>query len=152
MKKKLSLIAVLVLFALTLTGCLSKAVKTSDDFIELAEERDMKVTNAIDQFSYLGYIEEATIALSDGWQVEFYVLSDEANAENMFDTNVAKFESRKTGSSSSISTDMLNNESFGLTTGGAYMYVSRVENTLVYLDVEEEYKEAAVEFIDALGY
>ena len=67
MKKKLSLIAVLVLFALTLTGCLNKSVKTTDDFVKLAEEKEMKITNAIDQFGYVDFIEEANVATADGW-------------------------------------------------------------------------------------
>lgn len=152
MKKKLSLIAVLVLFALTLTGCLSKEVKTTDDFIALAESKEMTAVNAIDQFSYLGYVTEATVATNKEWQVEFYVLSDEANAVSMFTTNVAKFESKKSGSSSETSTDLTNSQSYGLTSGGAYMYVARVENTLVYLDVDTEYKEEAQAFIEELGY
>ena len=132
MKKKLSLIAVLVLFALTLTGCLNKSVKTTDDFVKLAEEKEMKITNAIDQFGYVDFIEEANVATADGWQVEFYVLSDVAEAEGMYETNVAKFEAKKANSSTETSAEMGNYDSYGLTTGGFYMYVARVENTLIF--------------------
>ena len=149
MKKKLSLIAVLVLFALTLTGCLNKSVKTTDDFVKLAEEKEMKITNAIDQFSYVDFIEEANVATADGWQVEFYVLSDVDEAEGMYETNVAKL---KANSSTETSAEMGNYDSYGLTTGGFYMYVARVENTLIYLDVEEEFKEDAKAFIEEFGY
>lgn len=150
--KKLSLIAVFVLFALTLTGCLNKSVKTTDDFVKLAEEKKMKITNAIDQFGYVDFIEEANVATADGWQVEFYVLSDVVEAEGMYETNVAKFEAKKANSSTETSSEMGNYDSYGLTTAGFYMYVARVENTLIYLDVEEEYKEDAKAFIEEFGY
>lgn len=150
--KKLSLIAVFVLFALTLTGCLNKSVKTTDDFVKLAEEKKMKITNAIDQFGYVDFIEEANVATADGWQVEFYVLSDVVEAEGMYETNVAKFEAKKANSSTETSSEMGNYDSYGLTTAGFYMYVARVENTLIYLDVEEEYKEEAKAFIEEFGY
>lgn len=150
--KKLSLIAVFVLFALTLTGCLNKSVKTTDDFVKLAEEKKMKITNAIDQFGYVDFIEEANVATADGWQVEFYVLSDVVEAEGMYETNVAKFEDKKANSSTETSSEMGNYDSYGLTTAGFYMYVARVENTLIYLDVEEEYKEEAKAFIEEFGY
>lgn len=150
--KKLSLIVVFVLFALTLTGCLNKSVKTTDDFIKLAEKKDMKITNAIDQFGYVDFIEEANVATADGWQVEFYVLSDVAEAEGMYETNVAKFEAKKANSSTETSSEMGNYDSYGLTTAGFYMYVARVENTIIYLDVEEEYKEEAKAFIEEFGY
>ena len=35
---------------------------------------------------------------------------------------------------------------------GNYMYVSRVENAIIYVDVEDEYKEDVKTFIEEMGY
>ena len=35
---------------------------------------------------------------------------------------------------------------------GKYMYVCRVDNTLVYANVDSEYKDAAIALIQAIGY
>ena len=62
------------------------------------------------------------------------------------------FEAKKANSSTETSAEMGNYDSYGLTTGGFYMYVARVENTLIYLDVEEEFKEDAKAFVEEFGY
>ena len=152
MKKKVSLIVLLGICLITLTGCLSKKVMSTDDFTIFAESKEMKVVDAISQYEEYEHVTEATIALAEAWQVEFYVLVDEDSAIGMYDTNVAKFEARKQGASSETSAEMLNYDSYSLTTGGNYMYVSRVENTIIYVDVEDEYKEDVKTFIEEMGY
>lgn len=152
MKKKLSLIALLAMFVLLITGCGTKEVKTTDDFTALAESKDMEVVDVYQQFASAGIIKEATVARNDDWQVEFYVLTDDASAEGMYETNVGIFESRKGSSSSHSSVDMENYSSYALTSDGSYMYVIRVDNTVLYLDVEEEFKEDVQEFVEELGY
>ena len=152
MKKKLSLIALLILFTFTLTGCLNKNAKTTDDFIKFGEEKNLKVENVIEQFSGSDYIKEVYIAGNDKWQVEFYVLSDIETAKKMFTTNASKFESKKAHVSMESNISLGNYDSYGLTTGGAYMYVARIDNTLIYLDVDDDYKDDIKEFVKEFDY
>ena len=46
----------------------------------------------------------------------------------------------------------MTNTAFLLNTGCFYMYVARVENTLIYLYVEEKFKKDAKAFVEEFGY
>ena len=45
-----------------------------------------------------------------------------------------------------------NYSTYGLTSNGYYMYVSRVDNTLLYAKVSTTYKDAVKSIIKDLGY
>ena len=70
----------------------------------------------------------------------------------MFLTNKTTFESYKSNSSTELKTTMGNYETYALTSGGYYMYVSRVDNTLLYLRVDDKYKATVKSLVEELGY
>ena len=136
-----------------LTGCGNKNVITTNDFISKTEKLGYTTTNVIEQYASYSYVKEATVAQSsEGYQVEFYTLDDEANATGMFNTNRSTFESYKGNSSSESSSSMGNYSSYTLTSSGYYMYLCRVENTLLYVKVNDTYKDSVKKLIKELGY
>lgn len=138
---------------LTLTGCVKKTAITTNDFKSVANNHGYTISDATSQYAIYGYINEATIAKSsEGWQVEFYVLDDEASATNMFNTNKTLFEASKENSSSEKSLNSDHSSSYSLTSSDSYMYICRVDNTLVYVKVLEKYKNTVKDFIKELGY
>ena len=154
MKKRVILFsAILMLALLTLTGCGNKKAISVDDFKSLAKEANLKIIDATDEFKNYKHIKSATAAKSnDDWQVEFYVLNNDENAKGMFNTNKTIFESSKSGLSSNKSVSLNNYESFSLKTSGYFKYVARIDNTVVYANIKEEYANSAKEFIKKLGY
>lgn len=97
-------------------------------------------------------MKQLLLGSSDGWQVEFYVLDDSANATAMFNTNKNIFENYKGNSSSEKSSSIGNSASYSLTSSGYYMYLCRIDNTLLYVKVQDIYKDTVKDLVKELGY
>ena len=87
-----------------LTGCGTKTVKTTNDFVALAEDSNLSTKNVKeDQYSSDDTIKAGYVAYNNNWQIEFYVLDTESTASSNFDTNVKIFEDSKGESSAYVS-------------------------------------------------
>lgn len=152
-KSKIILFVICIFIILLLAGCSNKTAITNEQFINASKHHNFIVTDVLDQYSSYGYFESATVAQSnEGWQVEFYVLEDDAYATSMFNTNKSLFESYKGNFSSESSYNMNNHSTYSLTSSGYYMYICRINNTLVYAKVQDIYKDSVQQFIERLGY
>lgn len=152
-KSRIILCVVCLLMIFSLTGCGSKKAITTDDFKSIAESSSYSIADVTSQYAEFNFINEATVAQSsDGWQVEFYMLEDKENATNMFNTNKSDFESKKDGFVTESSVNMPNYSTYSLTSGGYYMYLCRVDNTLLYVKVLDTYKDDVKALIKKLGY
>jgi len=154
------LIVVLLIAAVISTGVylvvkfvnVEKEVLTAKEFISIMEEQDFLVGEVTDQFEDADIeVEEAYVAVGDDYQIEFYTFEDEENAEMFFKVNKAKFD--EDSASSRVSFNGKNFTSFSITTDGEYRFVERVDETVIYLDVDEEYKDEVKELVkEELGY
>ena len=151
MKRKKILFTIICFLMLFITGCGNKKVITTDDFISKTKEMGYESTDITPQYASYGYIKEATVARSkDGYQVEFYVLDDKSHATSMFNTNKSIFESYKGNTSAETSANMGNYSSYTLSSSGYYMHICRVNNTLLYAKVKDQYKENAKKIIEVI--
>lgn len=149
----ISSLAVMLLAIFMLTGC-SKTSTTTDAFKELAEENGLTTMDATSQFAQHDFIEEVTLAISEdqSYQFEFYVMSDKANAKSFFEHNKAIFEKSLTGVYSQSQVSGNNFANYSATTNNSYMFIEYVDNTVLYINVDKEYKSDAKEFIEGLDY
>ena len=154
MKNKTLIIGIVCLFILvTLTGCGSKTVITTNEFKTKAESLNYEVTDITNQYENDENIKEVMIAQSpEGYQVEFYVYRDEPSATREFNNTKELFEMSKGNVSSEASSAMGNYSSYSLTSAGYYMHVCRVENTLIHVYVDATYKDSAKTLVNELGY
>ena len=152
MKKSIYIfISLLLLFMVS--GCTNKKAIDTKKFIDLANKYDYSYSDVLDQYSSYEYIKEATIIGEiDGWQIEFYILDNSSNAEGMFETNKEIFEKSRGSSSIYYSINAKNFSTYSLTSNGRYMYLSRIENTLIYIDVQEQYKSLVESLVEEIGY
>ena len=152
--KKFKLVVIMCLvMTFLLVGCGDKTALTSAGFTETMEGKEFRVADVSSDYADYDYIDSVTIAQSaDGWQIEFYVLEDENYAQGMFNENKSFFESTKGNSSSESSVSVGNHSSYALTSGGVYMCVSRIDNTLIYTRVDSEYKNTVKDIVKELGY
>ena len=126
---------------------------TADTFNTTMESKGYVMTDTTSQFSQYGSLmAKSYAAQKSGYQIEFYELSNEENAISMYNTNKTKFESQKTNISTSSTVSMNNYATYSLTTNGKYKYVSRINNTLVYVDVDETYKDTVKDIMKEIGY
>ena len=159
MKKTLiiiGVIAVVIIGALLVIFSFLNKEKTSitaDTFSDIMEDKGYILKDSTSLFAEYGSIvTKSFVAQKNGYQIEFYQLSDAENAISMYNTNKAKFESQKTNSSTSATASMNNYNTYSLTTNEKYKYVSRIDNTLVYLDVSETYKDEVKDIMKEIGY
>ena len=129
-----------------------KEAITAKKFISIMEEQDFLVGEVTEQFEGADIeVEEAYVAVGDDYQIEFYTFEDEKTAEMFFKVNKAKFD--EDSASSRFSLNGKNFNSFSITTDGEYRFVERVDETVIYLDVDEEYKDEVKELVkEELGY
>lgn len=153
--KKIFVVCSLLIALFTVTGCslFSKKAVTSSQFKSVAEKNNLTVIDAKSQMSEYEYIYEALLAkASEGWQVEFYVLSTNNDAKEMYDTNRKKFEDSKSGTVKEKFLTVREYSMYDLESGGYYMHLTKVDNTLLYVRVPSNYKENAKKIIKDLGY
>lgn len=142
-----------LVFVFLCTGCMSKKAITTDEFISKAQAQGYSIVDVTSQFASYGIVEEATVAHnSEKYQIEFYVLKNEAEAISMYNTNKSTFETYEGSSSSKTNLDMKNYSSYSLTSSGYYLYLCRVDNTLIYVKTDAVYKESVKSLIKELGY
>ena len=155
MLKKSNLLLVFISFVvlLTLTGCCEKAVKNTSDFKSLSEKYKYTISDVTSQYADNKKVKNALVAKSSqDFQIEFFVLEDEGSAGIMFFNNKTTFERSKRGSSSQASTSSPNYQTYSLTCNNQYMYLCRVENTLLSVNIPSNYKDNVNKFIEEFGY
>ncbi len=159
MKKALIIIGIIVVLLVGIVLIAFNALNkektpiSANTFNTTMASKGYVMTNTTSQFSqYENYMSESYVAQKPGYQIEFYQLSNEENAISMYNTNKAKFESQKTNSSASATASMNNYSTYSLTTNGKYKYLSRIDNTLVYIDVDESYKDVVKDIMKEIGY
>ncbi len=154
MKKKLLLGLTILLTIFLVTGCeLSKKQITAEDFQKIGEDEGLIVVDVKEQFKDYDYVDKAIVGASqEGWQVEFYELSDKDHAETMFAKNKKEFQEEADGKYKGETREIGNYSTYILETDTQYMSLTRVNNTVLYAKVGIATKDTVVELIKKLGY
>lgn len=154
MKKKLLLLFVCAIALVFVTGCdITKKAITTDQFIKVTEGKGLHTVDVKEQFKDFDFIKEATVAASqEGWQIEFYVLSDKDQAKSMYNKNLKTFQDYKGSGSKELKTEIGNYNKYVLETKDYYRVLTRVDNTFLYVEVPQVIKEKASDIISDLGY
>ncbi len=153
MKKKGLLVSVICFIMLfIITGCGNKKAISTDTFKTNAEGEGFTVTDVQAQYSSYGYINQATVAAKDGYQIEFFVLSDSTYAKSMFDTNKAILENINGNNKTKTEINMSNYNKYTVSTSTNYGYLSRIDNTLIFINASNDKKDDIKKFVKKLGY
>lgn len=157
MKKFLIIVMVILLIIIAALVSLGGLVKerdalTAGEFTSIMESKDFIIVDAGSQFANYDYIESATLAINENYQIEFYVLSDENYAGRFFANNKEKFESEKGTMSTSSSVNFANGAKYTLNTDGKFKVVTNIENTVIYLDVNESNKSEVESLLKEINY
>ena len=70
----------------------------------------------------------------------------------MFNTNKEDFISTKSSSHSETNISLKNYDKYSLSSADKFKTVSRIDNTLIYVNVDSSYKKEVVEYLKKLGY
>ena len=127
---------------------------TASEFYDKMEDKGYYLQDATNQFSAYDYIKQVYLALeSDNkYQIEFYEFSDESYAMSFFENNKSIFESSKGNSASNTNINLENSSKYTLSNNGSYKSLSRIGNTLIYIDIDSQYKDEVKDILEYLGY
>ena len=159
MKKSVIIAIIVAVVVIAIAGVVllklnkAKTAITASSFNSTMSQKGYDVQDARSQFAGYDYIKQALIAVSqEGYQIEFYELEDETYAKNFYNDNKYIFESSKGNASAETSTSLKNYSKYTLSSNGKYMVVSRIDNTVIYVDVDNSYKDTVKTLLSELGY
>ena len=152
MKKKGLLIVLLVVARFTLTGCITKKALSSAEVKAIVEKEGFTATEDTESYQEYDHIKEVLELGNTNFYLQFFVISDVEKAKTLFNNNKELIDNNREGNYTNSSLSGKNYETYELISGGYYMYVSRVDNTLVYVMQKEEYKDEIKKIIKALKY
>lgn len=162
--KKIRFIAVAVILSMLfcLTACgdsdntdLNKKVLTPDDFESLMFEQGYNIYDITAQVVDYDEIQTVYVATTGDelYQIEYIELVDEKSAYALFVGNQVMFEECKDGDDfTEYDLELANFNEYHLTSSGRFMMLLRVENTLIYVDAEDQFQTEIEAALDAIGY
>lgn len=136
-------IAGIVVGAIVINKNLNKQPISATEFKKIMEEKDFEIIDAKEnQFKDYDYVKRAYVALEEDYdyKIEFYKLDEEDDAISFYKTNKEIFEDSKGSASVEKNISMGNNSKYTLKTSDEYKVVSRIENTVIYIDVDKNMK------------
>lgn len=150
----IALVMVILCSMLCTVGCKPKVSITAEDFKTAMEAKGFTVADASAQFAEYDEITKVYVAVSGNgkYQIEFYETSTDDAAARLFAGNKTIFEQSAGNASanSSVSTPTYNN--YKLTSNGSYKVLSRINNTMIYIDAPAEFKDDIKTVLEGLGY
>ena len=127
---------------------------TASEFVTSMQSKGYIAQDAKSQFEEYEYIKQAYIASTRdySYQIEFYQFSDENYAVMFYNTNKSIFEAEKNSEAVEKKIKGKNYLKYTLNSNGKYMLLSQIDNTVIYVEEDDENKGAINKIIKELGY
>ena len=163
MKKSLIIGIIVVIFIICIAFVIGVAFTnynkertsiTSEEFKLIMENKEFFMIDATSQNTENEYIKKVYNAVeSDNrYQIEFYEYTDSDIANKFYKNMYSKLESGKGKAYSRTNINLKNYSKYTLTAKGRYTILSRINNTIMYVSVSDEYKDDVKGIIEELGY
>lgn len=160
MKKPVIIAIIVVVIVIAIVGVIfvnlnkEKISITASSFYTTMSQKGYTVQDANNQFLEYDYIKQVYIAANKdySYKIEFYELLDDSYATSFYNNNKSIFEASKGNVSAETSVGLKNYSKYTLSSNGKYMVVSRIDNTVIYVKVDDSYKDTVKAILDELGY
>jgi len=141
----------IVAFAIINSG--KKAI-TIEKFEEKAKENGYNIADMQNAITDKEEVINAKVAMSEDYSyiIRFYTLKDNASANHFYNENKEEIAKLKQEGNEVVEKNNKNNNTYSLKADGKYRYISRVENTIIQLSVNEAEEQKVTEFMKKLGY
>lgn len=157
MKKKIAVlvtsIIIIIIFIIGIIFILNKQnnkILTSNKFIIEMKKQNFQIYDAKEQFGD-DIVKEATVAYTENYQIEFLVFDNIDNCKNAFQINKSSFITNKKEEDIEISESNNSYSLYSLTTKDRYMYIKRIDNRLLYFNVDGSYKDNLDKLLKKIG-
>ena len=153
MKKKRILLGLLLIgITLILTGCKAKQAITPEDFTIAANKKEYTIVER----KLLSNYEEAKTIISaqikkDNY-IELFELKTEEDANNFYTSNKDHYEKEYKVKTITTENTGINYNKYTLTVKNNYIVISRINNTVILVEVDKKYKSEVKEFLKEIGY
>lgn len=153
-KLKYLLLPLFIVSILLITGCKDKTAISAEEFKTKMEEKQYSVDDLTNIFVDSVNVEKVYIATSSdtNHQIAFYQFSDTSIATNFYEQNKTNYESNKKSASSNTSVELKNYSKYTLKTNDEYKVLSRIDNTVIMLEVNSKYENDVKNILKELGY
>lgn len=140
-------IIAIVCFAIMQSG--KKAI-TMEQFEEKAKENGYKIADIQNDITKKEEITNAKLAISEDYSyfISFYILKDNESASNFYKEQKGEFVKTKQEENEPVERKSKSYEVYSLKSNGKYRYISRIENTIVQLNVNESEEQKVKEFLE----
>ena len=151
--KRIVKIVFIFLFIFVLTGCGETREKLEPgEFQTEMMKNGFDIQDSTSEMNY-DYIVKIYVAKSTNYNIEYYNIVDEDYASVFYQNNVDAIEKSIVGDDGIELRESGNNFSkYTLVDSGRYKLVSRVDNTVIFLNVSDRYKEEIDDLMGKLGY
>lgn len=159
--RKLALVLGLVGLISSLSGCgLKKTAITAEEFSSKMEDEGYQMVDITNQYEE---VENALLAmnLDDGYKIEYYNFADEDSARTAYNQTANKFDKQYNVKMMSMNLTFNHSQSFYFTGQGkdadgnkleSYVHISRVDDTMILVIADKEYRDDIKAIIKELGY
>lgn len=159
--RKLALALGLVGLIASLSGCgLKKTAITAEEFSSKMEDEGYQMVDITNQYEE---VENALLAmnLDDGYKIEYYNFADEDSARTAYNQTANKFDKKYNVKMMSMNLTFNHSQSFYFTGQGkdadgnkleSYVHISRVDDTMILVVADKEYRDDIKAIIKELGY
>lgn len=146
------LVAIIGVVILVMSVNKEKTSITAENFKSIMENKGYTVLDAKYQFAEYDFIQKVYLALNENYQIEFYEMQDLSNAIEFYNNNVSIAEQSKGTEATYTQVGGKNYNKYTLSSNGKYKAITRINNTVVYLNVDTQYKDIVKTILDELGY
>jgi len=159
--KKVLLIVARIALLITIGGLVTYTILnrekesiSAEEFKSIMENKGYTIVDATSQFAQYRYVQKVYIAITNDrkYQIEFYTLSNDEGAIYFYNTNKTILENSKQGTTSETNAEFKNYCKYTLNNNGKYKAISRINNSVIYLNVEEQYKDSVKDLLKEIGY
>lgn len=152
--KKLS-IYLLMVMCLFMTGCgeeKTKELVTLDNFSTIAMNNNFVVSDNMEGYESVSYIEGSKKAVLDDIEIEMIDYTDSDSAELVLESHIESFNLLKSTGAHEKDSDGDNYHRYFLVSNNKYMISARVEDTLIFCKTDLDNKETVDKIFEELGY
>ena len=151
--KRVVRVFTILLLLLVLTGCGEKKEKLEpNEFKSEMMNNGFEIIDSTNEMNY-DYIVKIYVAKSTNYNIEYYNIIDEDYASVFYQNNVENFDKMIVGDNAEVKKENGNNYSkYTLLDSGRYKIVSRIDNTVIFLNVSDRYKEDINSLLGKIGY
>ena len=143
--------SLLILFLLSITGCGMKKVMYEKEFKEFFKDTDyvvMDVDDKVDSSDVLNAI--VAIKSDDSYKIEYYLFKDSSSSRTTYYNNRDYIKENVDGIRKEISGK--NYQAFYFTNNEFYKVVERVDNSLIFINADRNYKREIDKLLESMGY